>query len=134
MKVLTSITDPVYIEPQKFRWYEKFWLKYINDKRDLPFIHLLTAIHIVVIPVAVLLYTPFLQGWYWWVAYVPYFYLSQMYFKGRFGLMLHCIVHRKLFKKVHLAIPLGCLVCLPFFWPYTRNVFCASHGHAPRGE
>jgi hypothetical protein len=91
MKALTALTDPVYVEPKKFSRYEKFWLKFLNDKRDLPFIHMLTAIHILVIPVAVFLYTPVLDGWYWWLAYIPFFYISQMYFKCRFGLMLHCI-------------------------------------------
>lgn len=99
MKALTTITDPVYVPKENYTRYEKFWLKLINDPRDLPFIHLLTAIHILVIPIAVLLYTPLLKGWYWWLAYIPYFYFSQLYFKGRFGLMLHCISHRKLFKK-----------------------------------
>ena len=60
MKALAAITDPVYVEPKEFTAYEKFWLKYMNDKRDLPFIHLLTAIHILVIPTAIILYTPFL--------------------------------------------------------------------------
>ena len=120
MKALTVITDPVYTEPKEFSQYERFWLKYINDKRDLPFIHLLTAIHILVIPVAILLYTPVLQGWYWWLAYIPYFYISQMYFKGRFGLMLHCISHRKLFKK-------------PYTWIYNYVIWfvCPFFGHTP---
>lgn len=120
MKALTVITDPVYKEPKEFSQYERFWLKYINDKRDLPFIHLLTAIHILVIPVAILLYTPVLQGWYWWLAYIPYFYISQMYFKGRFGLMLHCISHRKLFKK-------------PYTWIYNYVIWfvCPFFGHTP---
>lgn len=120
MKALTVITDPVYREPVKFSRYERFWLKYINDKRDLPFIHLLTAIHILVIPVAVILYTPLLQGWYWWLAYIPYFYISQMYFKGRFGLMLHCISHRKLFRK-------------QYTWLYNYIVWfiCPFFGHTP---
>jgi len=120
MKALTVITDPVYTEPKEFSQYERFWLKYINDKRDLPFIHLLTAIHILAIPVAILLYTPVLQGWYWWLAYIPYFYISQMYFKGRFGLMLHCISHRKLFKK-------------PYTWIYNYVIWfvCPFFGHTP---
>jgi len=63
MKTLTTISDPVYIEPQEFSGYEKFWLKYINDKRDLPFIHLLTGIHIMVLPVAFLLFTPVFRVW-----------------------------------------------------------------------
>ena len=33
MKALTVITDPVYKEPAGFTAYEKFWLKYIQDKR-----------------------------------------------------------------------------------------------------
>jgi fatty acid desaturase len=120
MKALTTLTDPAYVQKKKFSPYEKFWLKYINDKRDLPFIHLLTGIHLLVIPVAVLLYTPVLQGWYWWLAYIPYFYISQLYFKGRFGLMLHCISHRKLFKKTHA-------------WIYNWVIWgvCPFFGHTP---
>ncbi len=120
MKALTTITDPVYTEPKSYTWYEKFWLKYVNDKRDLPFIHLLTAIHILVIPVAIILYTPLLQGWYWWLAYIPYFYVSQMYFKGRFGLMLHCICHRKLFKKGYT-----------WLFDYIIWIVCPFFGHTP---
>jgi fatty acid desaturase len=120
MKALTAITDPVYTEPEQFTRYEKFWLKYINDKRDLPFIHLLTAIHLLVIPIAILLYTPLLQSWYWWLAYIPYFYVSQMYFKGRFGLMLHCISHRKLFKKE-----------VNWLYNYVIWFVCPFFGHTP---
>ncbi|MBM3415681.1 MAG: fatty acid desaturase [Bacteroidetes bacterium] len=127
MKALTTITDPVYNEPQRFSWYEKFWLKYMNDKRDLPFIHLLTAIHILVIPAAVILYTPLLTGWYWWLLYIPHFYVSQMYFKGRFGLMLHCICHRKPFKKKYNWIfdYIIWFVC-PFFG-HTPETYFAHH-------
>ena len=120
MKSLPIITDPIYKEPTEFSRYERFWLKYINDKRDLPFIHLLTAIHILVIPTAILLYTPLLQGWYWWLAYAPYFYISQLYFKGRFGLMLHCISHRKLFKKGYT-----------WLYHWTIWVVCPFFGHTP---
>lgn len=127
MKALTAITDPVYTEPKKFSAYERFWLNYMNDKRDLPFIHLLTAIHILVIPTAIILYTPLLKGWYWWLAYIPYFYVSQMYFKGRFGLMLHCICHRKPFKKAYnwLFDYIIWFVC-PFFG-HTPETYFAHH-------
>jgi len=119
MKALTTITDPVYISKEHSN-YEKFWLRFINDKRDLPFIHLLTAIHLLVIPMGILLYTPLLQGGYWWLAYLPYFYFSQLYFKGRFGLMLHCISHRKLFKK-------------GYTWIYHWIIWgvCPFFGHTP---
>ncbi len=120
MKTLSAITDPVYVPKEKYSWYDKFWLRYINDPRDLPFIYLLTAIHILVLPAAIILYTPLLQGWYWWLFYVPYFYVSQMYFKGRFGLMLHCISHRKLFKK-------------GYTWIYNWVIWgvCPFFGHTP---
>jgi|KBSSwiS6_1023812.scaffolds.fasta_scaffold08047_2 hypothetical protein len=120
MKALTTITDPVYIPKSEYSWYEKFWLRYINDPRDLPFIHLLTAIHLMVLPAAIILYTPLLQGWYWWLLYIPYFYVSQLYFKGRFGLMLHCISHRRLFKK-------------GYTWLYHWIVWgvCPFFGHTP---
>ena len=120
MKALTTLTDPVYIAKDSYTMYERFWLKFINDKRDLPFIHLLTLIHILVIPIAIILYTPLLSGWTWWLLYIPYFYISQMYCKGRFGLMLHCISHRKLFKK-------------GYTWLYNYVIWfvCPFFGHTP---
>ena len=122
MKALSALTDPVYVPKQKFTGYDQFWLRIINDKRDLPFIYLLTAIHLSVVPVAVLLFTPALQGWWWWLVAVPYFYISQLYFKGRFGLMFHCICHRKFFKK-------------PYQWlhSYITWIICPLFGHAPEG-
>ena len=122
MKELGPLTDPVYIPKTNHNWYDRFWLSRMNDKRDLPFIYLLTRIHILIIPVAVILFTPLLQGWYWWAVAIPYFYISQFYFKGRFGLMLHCICHRKCFKK-------------PSQWihTYITWVVCPLFGHAPEG-
>ena len=105
MKSLPAvITDPVYKEPARFTAYERFWLKFIHDKRDLPFIHLLTIVHLTVIPAAILLYTPLLTGAWWWLVAAVYFYFSQLYFKGPFGLMLHCLCHRKTFKKYQKII------------------------------
>ncbi len=99
MKSLLTLTDPVYTPKKNLTWYDKLWLRVMNDKRDLPFIYLLTTIHLLVVPVAILLFTPLLQGGWWWIVAIPYFYVSQLYFKGRFGLMFHCICHRKCFKK-----------------------------------
>jgi hypothetical protein len=127
MRALPTLLDPVYRPPAGFSRYEQFWLRYINDTRDLPFIHLLTAIHILVIPVAILLYTPVLTGVFWWITYALYFYVSQLYFKGRFGLMLHCISHRKLFKKNagFLQHWVTWIVC-PFFG-HTPETYFAHH-------
>jgi fatty acid desaturase len=51
-----------------------------------------------VLPVAILLFTPLLGKWWWWLVAIVYFYFSQFYLKGSFGLMLHCLCHRKFFK------------------------------------
>jgi fatty acid desaturase len=120
MKQLTVLTDPIYQPKETYSRYERFWLRLINDKRDLPFIHLLTSIHLIVVPAAILLFTPLLQGWMWWALAVPYFYVAQFYYKGRFGLMFHCICHRKLFKK-------------PYQWLHTYITWavCPLFGHTP---
>lgn len=99
MKSLRLITDPIYEEPEKLTRYERFWLAYMNDKRDMSFIHLLTLIHLSVIPIAIILYTSLLQGIWWWMLFIPYFFISQIRLRGSFGLMLHNITHRRLFKK-----------------------------------
>lgn len=69
----TTLTDPVYTPKKVYNKYDKFWLKIMNDKRDLPFIYLLTTIHLLVLPVAILLFTPLPATW-WWIIAVPYFY------------------------------------------------------------
>jgi hypothetical protein len=94
-----EITDPIYRPKQHLNFFEKGWMKIIKDPRDLPFVKLLVSIHLSVVPGAIILFTPLLQGAWWWVLAVPYFYLSQFYFKGSFGLMIHCIAHRKIWKK-----------------------------------
>jgi hypothetical protein len=45
MRALPILVDPVYTRPARYTAYERFWLRYINDARDLPFIKLLTGIH-----------------------------------------------------------------------------------------
>ncbi|MDQ6762304.1 MAG: fatty acid desaturase [Bacteroidota bacterium] len=122
MKCLSVLTDPLYIPKKKFTLYDRLWLRIINDKRDLPFIYLLTRIHVVVIITGILLYMPFWKNWIWWVAAIPYFYISQFYYKGRFGLMFHCICHRKLFKKKYHWIH-----------TYITWVVCPFFGHSPEG-
>lgn len=120
MKLLSTITDPQYQPKEKYSRYEKFWLKYINDERDLPFIHLLTRIHLIVFPWAFLFFTPLLEGIYWWLLYIPYVYMSQSYFKGRFGLMFHCMCHRSMFKKGYQGLH-----------KYVTWVVCPFFGHTP---
>jgi fatty acid desaturase len=122
-----EITDPVYVSPKSYNAYEVFLLKLINDKRDLPFAKLLAAIHLLVIIPAVFLYFNIWSNWSWWLAAIPFFYISQFYFKGRFGLMLHCICHRKLFKKKYSYLNTHAIwVVCPFFG-HTPESYFAHH-------
>jgi fatty acid desaturase len=129
MKELSTLTDPIYIPKKSYNAYERFWLQRMCDKRDLPFLYLLTIIHLTVIPAAIILYTPLLQGWAWWLLAIPYFYVSQFYFKGRFGLMFHCICHRKMFKAQYqwLHIYITWTVC-PFFGHTPESYFSHHMG------
>jgi len=100
MKQLSALQDPVYQQPESYTRYERFWFKFINDKRDLPFIHLLSWIHISVIPLGLALFIPaILPGAWWWVVYGVWFFIGHIKLRGPFGLMLHNITHRRLFKK-----------------------------------
>ncbi|MDX1954777.1 MAG: fatty acid desaturase [Chitinophagaceae bacterium] len=120
MKQLNPIQDPVYHQPESFSAYERFWLNFMNDKRDLSFLHLLTLIHLTVIPLGLILFTPLFQGYWWWIAYVVWFFLAQIRLRGPFGLMLHNISHRRLFKK-------------KFNWlnKYVIWFVCPFFGHTP---
>ncbi len=113
------ITDLVY-NPATFKrqWGETLLLKLIREERDLPFIRLIALIQITVIPPAILLFTPILTGWVWWALAIPYFYWSQFRLKGSFGLMLHCLVHRKLFKEQYKCM-----------YNYVIRFVCPFFGH-----
>jgi len=114
------ITDPLYQPKEQFNFFERLALKIINDKRDLPFLKLLVIIHFLVFIPAILLFLNIWSTWAWWVAGIVYFYVSQFYFKGRFGLMLHCICHRRLFKKQY-----------GFFNAHIIWILCPLFGHTP---
>ncbi len=111
------ITDPVYSKDSFKRGvFDSFLMRFIKEERDLPFMRLIALIQVVVIPAGILLFTPLLKGVWWWAFAIPYFYVSQFRLKGSFGLMLHCLVHRKIFKKSYMWIQSYVLrfVC-PFF-------------------
>ncbi len=73
MKHLVDLTDPLYKPKERYNRYDKFWLKIMNDKRDLPFIYLLSSIHVIVIIPGILLYTSLWKDWVWWVMAIPLF-------------------------------------------------------------
>ena len=98
MKSLGIITDPIFGKNPHYNGIDRFFLKLIRDERDLPFAYLTMQISLFMIPLGILLYMPFIGGWLWWSIAAGYFYLNNLYFKGPFGLMLHCTSHRPFFK------------------------------------
>jgi len=93
-----EITDPTFepVPKDERNALDRFFLKYINDERDLPFIHLTLIASLVMIPLAVLLYIP--ATFSWWLA-GAYLAINWLVFLDRFILMLHNTSHRRLFKR-----------------------------------
>lgn len=124
-----AINDPVF-KPDTARYsaIDRFWLSFISDERDLPFIYLTLKIMLIMIPVGLLLYMPFINGALWWGVAALYFILNNFVFKGPFGLMLHCTSHRPLFKtryKILNKILLPWIVG-PFFGQ-TPETYASHH-------
>ncbi|RYC71913.1 fatty acid desaturase family protein [Spirosoma sordidisoli] len=97
MKTLNAIYDPVFTS-RSYNQVDRFFLQYIKDERDLPFIYLTLRITFTLIPLAVSLFLLPLFSWMWWAAAAVHFFISNFMFKGPFGLMLHCTSHRPFFK------------------------------------
>lgn len=94
MRQLTTVTDPVF-EKKQHSAFDRFWLKFIKDERDLPFISLILKIVFTVIPLAIGLY--FVEGQTWWIMAGLFLFL-QLFFMGPFILMLHNTSHNTFFK------------------------------------
>ncbi|MCU0416579.1 MAG: fatty acid desaturase [Cytophagaceae bacterium] len=98
MRALPINSDPVFIRPEHYSSFEKFWLHYLRDERDLPFVKLTLTIAAWFIPLSILIYVVD-NPWIWWSASLFYLYLNNLVYKGSFGLMLHCTSHRPWFKS-----------------------------------
>lgn len=120
MIALSKITDPVFVKPEGYTALDRFYLRFIRDERDLPFVKLSVRITLTMLPLAVLLYLPFIDGWLWAAIAVAYQFLNNFTYKGPFGLMLHCTSHRLLYKKEY-----------GFLNHYLPWVIAPFFGHSP---
>ena len=98
MRALPKITDPIF-EKRALTSTDERFLKMIRDERDLPFVYLAIKITLLLIPSAILLYTPLLQGIWWTVGAVVHLILCIGIFLGPYTLMLHNTSHRPFFKR-----------------------------------
>lgn len=92
------LDDPRYDESANLSALDQFFLKYIRDKRDLPFIYLSIRLSLTVFPAAILLFWPGMFRWWFALIYLVYVLGLNL---GPFILMLHNTSHRKLFKREH---------------------------------
>lgn len=126
MKLLSTLHDPTFTGREYTR-LDRFFLQYIKDERDLPFIYLTIRITLTLIPLSVLLYMPFLTGWAWWAVAFLHLCFSNLGIKGPFGLMLHCTSHRQFFKSeynwMNYYLP---WVLAPFFG-HTPETYYSHH-------
>jgi fatty acid desaturase len=105
----------------------------LNDPRDLPFVKLMAAASVVVLPFAVALYVP--GVFRWWIA-LGYLATNFTLFLDRFILMLHSTSHRALFKPrwrwLNAYIP---WVLGPFFGETPETYFAHHLGmHHPENN
>lgn len=96
-----GITDPTFDENKKFSALDQFFLKFINDKRDLPFVYLSIQITLFAVPFVALLFSPLLSGGIWWAACSIYLLSMLLYFMPSFTLMLHNTSHNALYKPAY---------------------------------
>ncbi|MCB9235401.1 MAG: fatty acid desaturase [Bacteroidia bacterium] len=125
MRALSAISDPIFDPKKPYNSLDRFFLKFIRDERDLPFIYTTLKITFIMMPIGILLFFPFIKGWVWWLLAVGYFYLNNLVLKGPFGLMFHCTNHRKWFKKkYHVFNYYLPWVVAPFFGQSPETYFC----------
>jgi hypothetical protein len=89
------LRDPTYQPPAAPGVRERIADGVINDRRDIPFLGLMTLLTVTVIPTAVALYLP--GPFRWWLAAVHLGLV--VWFLGPFILMLHNTSHRRLFRR-----------------------------------
>lgn len=94
-----SISDPVSSpKEEKFSAFNRFFLQFIIDPRDIVFVHLIIKLFLLVIPFTLYCFTA--NQIIWWLPIV-YLFVNWALFMGPFILMLHCTSHRRLFKQKH---------------------------------
>src|ERR1043165_4692747 len=134
MKQLQPLRDPVF-HRREYNKADKFFLQYIRDERDLPFIWLMVKVSVLLLPLAVIIYLPFVSGWIWWTAVVA-FHVINAIFRAPFGLMMHAISHRQLFKSNYKNLIYYITWFIGPFIGHTPETYFSHHigMHHPEGN
>lgn len=94
----SNITDPTYMVT-KLSAIDRYFVQFIRDERDLPFIYLCFKIGFTITPIGLLLFTNYLKGSLWYIAAIIDLLLISLVFLGPYTLMLHLTSHRRFFKS-----------------------------------
>jgi len=97
MRTLSPITDPIFVK-QDHTSLDQFFLKYMKDERDLPFMYLMIKLFCLFVPAAIAAFVMDNTTWYWWTLAVVYA-AGLLWYTGPFTLMLHNTSHRPFFKR-----------------------------------
>jgi hypothetical protein len=122
-----TLTDPVFLANKDYSPFDRFWLAKIKDERDLPFVYLTLKISLIMLPLAVLLYLPVINGWIWWIVVAAYHFANNFLFKGPFGLMLHCTSHRPWFNEKYKILNFYLPWIVGPFFGQTPETYSAHH-------
>lgn len=97
MKSFTSTTD--YSDQNRhYSALDKFFIKYLYDPRDLPFIYHMIRTSLTFVPLAIAAFLVDNTSWIWWCIFAVYG-GGLIFFAGPFILMMHNTSHRPFFKS-----------------------------------
>ena len=117
--------DPRWVQPHSYNPLERTFLEVMKDERDLIFIRACAVISLGVFPLALALFLspPWVVG-YAGPLYIGFVFAS---FGGRFGLMLHAVGHRPIFKRQYAWMQSYIPFVLGPFLGHTPTSFAAHH-------
>ncbi len=117
--------DPKWTKPERHSPLERVFLPFMKDERDLIFIRVSAIITVTVLPLAALLFLcpPWVVG----LAAVPYLGFIFLNFGGRYGLMVHAVGHRPIFKREYHWMQNYIPWVLGPFLGHTPTSFAAHH-------
>lgn len=119
-------------ERADYNAYDRFWLRFIRDERDLIFTRRVTWMAMYVIASAILLFAmPSRWVWLAGLLYLPVLFTKYM---GRYILTLHATSHRPLFKRDHKLLPWFIPAVLGPFFGQTPTSYYVHHVGMHHGE
>jgi fatty acid desaturase len=118
------LSDPGYTSSERHNRINAFFISLLNDKRDLPFIHLSLLMLFTTVPAAVLFFLPGVLNW--WLA-ILYFLFNSIFLMGPYILMLHNVSHRRLFKRKYRFLNVVIPWIVGPFYGETPETYFAHH-------